>query len=491
MGLPLSAYGALDYLLRTAGRGGEDRIWSAFGAVAFVLHDPVEHRELSEALAHSYDHLHVSTGHDLLFVPLVAHPHSTRQHGYAHPSPDALRELAPHLGAPAHEGGTTLDAFAAALGLPRRALPAVVLSTDLLRPEFVVLSVEGSEIVDALDAAARASRQAQRSLEALHELLPGSHWARVPGARRAVPRGRGPGLARALASVLAMLELHGIDGDDYTRREAQRRSKRVVRSILSRVRDEKRWQARQHHPMPSPPWADRGPVMTDATALLALAATPDEVRDAPRASRWESTLDPISTSFLRSARLTHVALRSSLAALGRSVRLEPGLLDFSMVVGSFGKAVEREMNTGWMEWVRWTLGAEMPAHFGWRVRGRRLRVQPVRAGWDPIDLNRPDRDNDPERWRPLPLAQAEQVMATRIAEGLGPEDLDAASWAPLAEALAPVRELRNRAVHVDPLGPDQAEEMFGLVDRLGELEAFASMARARQAVRGAAGAWRG
>ena len=158
---------------------------------------------------------------------------------------------------------------------------------------------------------------------------------------------------------------------------------------------------------------------------------------------------------------------------------------------SFGKAVEREMNTGWMEWVRWTLGAEMPAHFGWRVRGRRLRVQPERAGWDPIDLNRPDRENDPERWRPLPLAQAEQVMATRIAEGLGPEDLDAATWAPLAEALAPVRELRNLAAHVDPLGPDQAEEMFGLVDRLGELEAFASMARARQAVCGAAGTWRG
>jgi hypothetical protein len=162
-----------------------------------------------------------------------------------------------------------------------------------------------------------------------------------------------------------------------------------------------------------------------------------------------------------------------------------------MVVGPFGKAVEREMNTGWMEWVRWTLGAEMPTHFGRRARGLRLRVEPTRPGWSPIDLNRPDRAADPDRWRALTLAEAEQVMETRIAAGRGPDGLDPARWAHLAEALAPVRDLRNLAFHIDPLGPDAADEMFALVDRLGALDAFASMDRARRAVATAQGPWPG
>jgi hypothetical protein len=492
-----------------------------FSLFAFVVCSPDEVGGVRGVLEKHFSFLDLATADRLLFYAPVDEPPQWREQRTGHEASHALLQFHDFINYSCHSKDPpgTQHALAVTLGLELHDLPALVLTTDPQRADFVVLRTCADHIRRQLLALGDLAQDITPIQERTGD---GAAYRLDPGdlRRRGLDLCAGiyspelvESLAEALHQVLSMALTHGGDRDhQYYASQSVRRLLEGLRAKLERAR-----RAVRSTGGPGPGDAPDGE--DDPTwhllerlacylPLLAGEGTVSTTTDVPggwdaQSSRWVRLGDQVEEllaglphqsfldldPFLQESRRHRAflklnphhreAVRGVVPAAGQQ---DTGpVADFSPAAVCWTKAFEAEMQHSLGHWVRGLLGVELPRYFG-RVQEGVNAVFSNSDGTFKVDFNRRRRPGDDD-WKPPELGPLQGPVRYYL-QHQAPAPLDEASQMTLFGAWETVRQVRNDVCHAYAVPQDRATLVRRVIRELEEAHVLDDLARLKARLRG-------
>jgi hypothetical protein len=496
-----------------------------FSLFAFVLCSPDEIGGVREVLEKHFSFLDIATADRLLFYAPVDEPPRWRQQRTGREASHALLEFHDFINysCQSKDPPGTQHALAVTLGLELHDLPALVLTTDPQRADFVVLRTCADHIRQQLLALGDLAQDITPIQERTDD---GAAYRLVPGdlRRRGLDLCAGiytpelvGTLAEALHQVLSVALIH--EGDMGHRHYASQ----SVRKLLTVLR-EKLEGARGAVRSAGGPGAEDTPDGEDDQTwhllerlacylpLLAGEGTVATTTDVPegwdaQSSRWVRLGDQVERiiavlphqSFLnldpsfplslqvalrkRAFLDQNPHLRETVVGGGQTVgRQDTGPdADFSPAAVCWTKAFEAEMQHSLGHWVRGLLGIELPRFFG-KVQEGVNAVFSSTDGTFKLDFNRRRRPGE-DHWKPPELGPLQGPVRYYL-QHRPPPPLDEASQRKLFGAWETVRQVRNDVCHAYAVPHDRATLVRQTIQELERAHVLDELARLKARLRG-------
>jgi hypothetical protein len=487
-----------------------------FSLFAFVLSSPAEVGGVREVLEKHFSFLDLATADRLLFYAPVDEPPRWRQQRTGREASHALLEFHDFISysCRSKDPPGTQHALAVTLGLELHDLPALVLTTDPRRTDFVVLRTCSNHIRRQLLALGDLAQDITPIQERSDD---GAAYRLDPGdlRRRGLELCGGiyspelvETLADALHQVLSVALTHGDRDHRYYAWQSVHKLLEALRVKLERARGAVRAAG-------GPDAGHRPDDEDDQTwhllerlacylPLLAGESTAFTTTDVPggwdaQSSRWLCLGDQVERllaglphqSVLRLDPLVEEGLpREAVRSLNGRLREATGdgvppvgghatdpVADFSPAAVCWTKAFEAEIQLSLGHWVRGLLGVELPRFFG-KVQEGVNAVFSNSDGTFKLDFNRRRRPGADD-WKAPELGPLQGPVRYYL-QHRPPAPLDEASQKKLFGAWETVRQVRNDVCHAYAVPHDSATlvrwairelEREHVLDDLGRLKA--------------------
>jgi hypothetical protein len=452
MGMPISisSYTVLTELSKPSNDHLAGRVYRAlkpFNLFAFVIHDPVRHKDLDRVLARQFDRLDFRTGRRLLFFALVDPPKEWLEHGShreyyqlferkrGRPIPDqALGLINPQNTPRSIDRSITAFSIATTLNIANDDLPCIIVTESFQLNKFLWFKTCPNHIEEQLSRLGYlAERMNKPILNYSHgfpelDLCSGYGTKLLNGS-----------LAEYLSDMLSFV-IANTEKDQKVQSIAETQARETIANLYLNINLRK-----QRVDVLNRERMDWLCVLINSyLALLGKRKSPSLI-DFININR--EFLENDTYQILRTAQMVYELLVSH--RVDKYLPSETGEeLDYTPGLVCLAKVFEKEANLSIVHWARNQLGVELPRYFYLPQPGIKAKIIPQFEGGREIDLNK---RKDQKWWPPAlgesKLACRELTKKNRPPIGWTKRDLDT-----LFRLWDIIREERNKAVHDKLIG---------------------------------------
>ncbi|WP_064094128.1 hypothetical protein [Rossellomorea aquimaris] len=469
MGVPLSDFTVLKYIADGMEQNPMRResiemelaldSLSDYSVYAFIIHDPLEHKDFHEYFVKEFANLHNSSGEHLVFFGLVDSPGALNLVGRK-PFYQDIRDMVssfektPNM----EDGSYSVFALAHSLNISPEMLPAIIVTQDVRNSSFRYYKTCPNQIEKQMFKLTGVSykmhtvkESSEHSVSEKQEML----YQMLDEQDLDLCKGMGDSqltesIARALSDVLSFLVEGERDYNSiYVKKIAIRHRKDSIKRVIKELKGLRRKIKDLGHDdlEPQPEFQLLESIYIKLATFLNMVER--------KGSFDSEDAFPIKTEWLdgHSFKFLQTGLR-----VERFLGMRELNLDHSASAICFAKMFEREINSSLIHWVRKHLGIELPYYY-YKYQPDKNAIVDInytgnrRNGFS-VDLN----NNHYGKWTPPELGKSKKLAVSYINDdgwtsmGIGNKDIFLRNW-------QTIHRVRNKVAHTDEVGESEVKMM--------------------------------